>query len=146
MDSDYLKQTFSLISGALHVRLAEKCPKIVRVFSESIHKQAFPIPRELTSSNKLRTYEGFSKWEMEKYALHYLIRNEDNQGQRAIDIKSLDEKFRTIAPEKIDDADIARYQDLVKKASIDELSKYDIVLCTCSVSGSPRIQRYVCFI
>ena len=113
----------------------------MRVYSEHIHHQQFPIPRDYSSSRKRSTYEGLHENEMKQVALHHLIRDPKNQGENARQILALDDKFQRDRPEKISDKDIARYKDLIKRASIDELKKYDVILCCCSVSASPRIYR-----
>ena len=130
-------------------RLAEKCPKIVRVFSEHIHHQEFPIPRDYASSRTNTKYDGLTKAEMRKVALHHLIRDPVNQPDYAEQILALDEKFRQaldknvrhVSAEDIQDKEIAAYKRLIKEASISELKKYDVILCSCSVSASPRIDR-----
>ena len=130
-----------LVLELLLKRFGEKCPKIVRVYSEHIHHQDFPIPRDYSSSRKRSTYEGLKKSDLRRVALHYLIRDPKNQPAFAKQIQELDEKFRRTKAEKISDAEIARYKDLIKQASIAELKKYDVILCCCSVSASPRIYR-----
>ena len=42
----------TVIEQLMH-RLAEKCPKIIRVYSEMLENQVFPIPRECTANNVL---------------------------------------------------------------------------------------------
>ena len=41
--------------------------------------------------------------------------------------------------------EIEKYKKMVTDASVEELKKYDVILCTCTVSASPRIERLVIY-
>ena len=45
------KYVIHVFTEQLKYRLAEKCPKIVRVYSEMLENQVFPIPRDYVVSN-----------------------------------------------------------------------------------------------
>ena len=74
-------------------------------------------------------------------ALHYLIREESNTFHE--EIRRFDKRFKDLKehPEGVTDAEIENYKKLIKNASMEEITKYDIILCTCSASASPRIVR-----
>ena len=74
-------------------------------------------------------------------ALHHLIRKEGNLHAKTI--IEYDNLFRKNlnTPEEISDDQIGKYQNLVKEACIDEIKKYEVILCTTAVSAGPRVTR-----
>jgi hypothetical protein len=67
--------------------LGNKCPKIIRVYSEMLEKQVFPIPRDsafVSGSQKGRQYQLIDKDEHHDVALHHLIRQNTNRFCRRI--------------------------------------------------------------
>lgn len=131
----------------LKARLGSKCPKIIRVYSEVLENQVFPIPRDSMQigSQKGRRYELITKDENKDIALHHLIR--DYGKKFSARIKEFDRIFYDIrqrdCPEEISDEKIEEYQKLVTDAVVHELQSYDVILCTCATSASPRMKRGV---
>ena len=67
--------------------LGSKCPRIVRVYSEMLERQVFPIPRDsaqVGANQKGRRYELIDKDEQHDIALHHLIRQKTNKFHRRI--------------------------------------------------------------
>ena len=67
--------------------LGSKCPRIVRVYSEMLEKQVFPIPRDsahVGPSQRGRRYELIDKDEHHDIALHQLIRKKTNKFYRKV--------------------------------------------------------------
>ena len=90
---------------------------------------------------KGRRYELIDKDENKDIALHHLIRQ--NGKQFAKRIKAFDRRFEQLRdhPEEISDEEVERYQKLITDAAIHELKSFDVILCTCAASASPRMVR-----
>ena len=123
--------------------LGDKCPKILRIYSEMLERQIFPVPRDCNSEKHSsgRRYALYGKEEHKKVALHHLIREKHNKFSSRI--RNFDRLFanNTKTPENVEQEKIDEYKKLIIDASMDEIAKYDIILCTCSVSASNRIVR-----
>ena len=132
-------------SGFLFERLGDKCPKIVRVYSENLEKFEFPIPREsLNIKARHRKYELLGKEMHKEIALHHLVRKEGKNGNRfAKNIKVFDNLFKRNkeTPEEVSDEQVEEYHKLLTDACMAEIKKYDVILATCSASPSNRISR-----
>ena len=129
-------------AGFLFERLGDKCPKIVRVFSENLEKFEFPIPREsLNIKARHRKFELLGKEMHKEIALHHLVRKEGNRFAKKI--KAFDALFarNKNTPENVSDEEVEKYQKLLTDACMAEIKKYDVILATCSASPSNRIQR-----
>jgi hypothetical protein len=112
-------------------------PKIVRVFGPSQMNCDYPIPRDLTKPKDMIKEDKV----LQELSLHHIIRQ---RGKPYSDVlEDFDSKFRENmeTPENVSDAEIARYEKVVKEASVEELKNYDVIFCTCCISSSPRIQR-----
>ena len=66
-------------------------------------------------------------------ALHELIRLPDRNF--AAQIKEFDVKFEK-KPDKVTIKDIRDYKKLVSTASVEELKRAQVILCTCGTSGN----------
>lgn len=117
---------------------------MVRVYSDMLEKQEFPIPRDATQISVQkggRRYDVTSRNEDDRdIALHHLIRRPNNE--HAARIAQYDRLFRKNAatPEEVDEGDVDAYLKLVTKASIEELQKYDVIFCTCAASASKKMK------
>ena len=127
--------------------LGSKCPKIIRVYSEVLENQVFPIPRDSLQggSQKGRRYELITKDENKDIALHHIIRKDGKKFSAKI--SEFDRRFalslKNDSPEDISDDEIEVYTKLITDAVVHELHGYDVVLCTCAASASPRMKRGV---
>ena len=74
-------------------------------------------------------------------SLHELIRKKHNPFHKKI--LMFDRKFRKTSPDDIEDEEVDQYMKLVTDAAVHELNEHEVILCTCSVSASPRILKYV---
>ncbi len=123
--------------------LGDKCPSILRVYSEMLERQIFPIPRDCNSEKQLkgRRYALYGKDYLADVTLHHLIRKPGNKfSKRLLDYDTLFHKNKA-TPEKIEQDTVEAYKKLVTDASMAEIAKYDVILCTCAVSASKRITR-----
>jgi len=89
--------------------LGRKCPKIIRVYSEMMEKQVYPVPRDsaqVGSSQRGRRYELIDKDEHHDIALHHLIRKKTNKFHGRI--KQFDKLFRENrdTPEEVTDEQV----------------------------------------
>lgn len=128
-------------------RLGDKCPKIVRVYSEMRETINFPIPRDLLIKNLKehnqsgRNHNLQDDPEIQKISLHRIIREE---GKPFSDqIKKYDRLFsdNMKTPEEITDEEVRLYQKVILDACTKELKNYDVILSTCSASASARLIR-----
>ena len=68
-----------MISELLQDCFGNKAPKILRIYSEELERQVFPIPRESpVRSGHGRRFELIGSEDQKKIALHYLIRKPGN--------------------------------------------------------------------
>ena len=67
--------SITIISEQLHDCFGKKAPKILRIYSEELERQVFPIPREApVRVGHGRRFELIGSEEQKEVALHYLIR------------------------------------------------------------------------
>ena len=135
--------TFFVITDFMINYLGDECPKILRIYSEMLERQIFPVPRDCNSEKNFngRRYALYGKEDHIKVALHHLIREPHNKFSSRIREFDLLFKNNSKTPENVDQEKIDEYKKLITDASMDEIAKYDIILCTCSVSASNRIVR-----
>ncbi|XP_077997754.1 3'-5' exoribonuclease HELZ2-like [Glandiceps talaboti] len=110
--------------------------EIVRVYSESIERHAFPIPGVPEYPLRNRETEITMSHDHEDVALHYRIRQSTNPNSR--EIKGYDTLFRDpeYSPEL---KEVQKYRGLIADAEKFEFEKSDIILCTCVTAGGRRI-------
>ena len=76
------------VTEMLKSSLGNKCPRIIRVYSEMLEKQLSPVPRDSTEiggNQKGRRYELIqTKMSITTFALHLLIRQKTNTFHRRI--------------------------------------------------------------
>ena len=128
-------------SELLKKSLGGRCPKIVRIYGETLVNQVFPIPRDTlqATNQKGRRYELIDKEEHKDVAMHHLIRRPGKLGNRfATRILAFDKTFAANrqTPENVTDEQIDEYKKLVREASAHELLKHEVILCTCATSAS----------
>ncbi len=134
---------FPWLTELLQERLGDSCPKLVRVYSDALESQVFPIPRDsLYGSCTIgRKYKLVDKESLKGVALHHLIRQDGNSKSKKI--KEFDVRFakNMKTPQNISDKEIEDYMKLTTDAAVEELPKYDIILCTCGAAAGNRITR-----
>jgi len=96
----------------LKTKLGSKCPRIIRVYSEMLENQVFPIPRDslqVGGSRKGRRYELIDKDDQRDISLHHLIRKESNKFARKI--REFDRLFEANhdTPENVTDEKVCFY-------------------------------------
>ena len=103
--------------------------------------QTFPIPRDVDQYTS--PYRLTGQAEEIKYGLHYKIRRKQNS--RASRILKYDWLFRVCKrrQEVVTDEQVADYKKITLKASVEEVGRHDVIFCTCSVSCSSTIAKFV---
>lgn len=104
----------------------------------------FPIPRDslqIGANLSGRRYELIDKDENKDIALHHLIRMKEKKFSARI--RAFDKLFaeKRDTPEEISEEKVDEYKKLITDAAISELKEYDVILCTCAASVSPRMLR-----
>ena len=83
--------------------------KILRIYGNVIEEEAFPIPNQVKPTRKTSPY-GVRK-NLEKVALHFVIRDETKSPAYACKLKQCEDNFERLkkAKEKIADEDVDNY-------------------------------------
>jgi len=97
----------------MKTKLGSKCPRIIRVYSEVLENQVFPVPRDslqVGGSQRGRRYELIDKDEQHDIALHHLIRKESNKFSKKI--RGFDKLFKVNkdTPENVTDEQVCFYR------------------------------------
>lgn len=108
-------------------------PCIVRFYGASVEQKAFSMPGKVFSEKRGMEYKPDT--DMNAISVHHLIRKNK---QYAKDILKYEEHFKR-NPAGIDSESMLRYKALIKAATIDEIKKHDVILCTTSMASSPRL-------
>ncbi|XP_070570215.1 3'-5' exoribonuclease HELZ2-like [Ptychodera flava] len=109
---------------------------IVRVYSESIERKAFPLPGTPEYLLRTKGSEYVMPEEHKDVSLHCLIRQPTNPFHQQL--KDYDKMFRDPGY-SYDGKDMATYSSLVKEAKKIVLQQSDIILCTCISAGAQQI-------
>jgi len=105
----FVTSMYALCLELLKTKLGSKCPRIVRVYSEMLENQVFPIPRDSLQaggSRRGRRYELIDKDDQHDICLHHLIRKKSNKFPKEIqEYDKLFEKNRD-TPENVTDEQV----------------------------------------
>ncbi|XP_019641872.1 PREDICTED: helicase with zinc finger domain 2-like [Branchiostoma belcheri] len=113
--------------------------KIVRVYSELIEKEEFPMPDDPVHPHRCKSEkESKITKEHDDVSLHHLIRKPSNP--YGMEIREYDSRFRD-PNYRMTDADIMNYRDLISKAKVHELKQKHVILCTCTAAASPLMGK-----
>jgi hypothetical protein len=115
--------------------MGEHRPKFVRVYGQTIECDTHQIPgRGFLSKRSIKNQSADPS--LEAVSLHKLIRQPGNTYSdriRALDaLFAKNENRRMPTKEK-------EYVKLIAKASIEEMQKYDVLLCTTAVGANPKL-------
>ncbi|KAK3600373.1 hypothetical protein CHS0354_015990 [Potamilus streckersoni] len=116
-------------------RLEEHCPNIVRMYGRSIEAVDFPIPGK-TFLSKRSMRDSKAADDLTDISLHHLIRKK--RKPYAEDINAFDKRFKL--PDYIPDhKEVQKYVHLLRVATIEELKKHDVILCTTAVASNAKL-------
>ncbi|XP_071821610.1 3'-5' exoribonuclease HELZ2-like isoform X1 [Apostichopus japonicus] len=115
---------------------------IVRVYSESIEQQDFPMPGVSSVERKFGSREEAKMDPQHRnIALHHMIRAHSAPHAQAI--KAIEKNFKKV-PIRITKAvkrTVKELKNLIKSAMIEELKNHQVILCTCNASGRAVLSR-----
>ncbi|XP_067677769.1 3'-5' exoribonuclease HELZ2-like [Haliotis asinina] len=126
-----------LVARLLLRKLGDACPNIIRLYGSNIVAQDYPVPkRTFMSKRSMRDLR--SDPELFHVSLHHMIRKTGKP--HAEEIRMYDKLFRT-NPESVTVSHIKKYGKLVYNAACEELTKCDVILCTCLVAGTRKLTQ-----
>lgn len=113
---------------------------IVRVYSEKVAKEDFPIPhRVLLIKKKFRLEDRVHDIALREISLHHMIRNDKWNSESARYLLEMDERIRN-NPDSVSEEQVAEYVNTISEAESALLRQAHIILLTCSSSGAPRFR------
>ena len=116
--------------------------RLLRVYGEEIEHQQYPLPwapkPPRRSKQQYSVAELKSHPQLASIALHNRIREPENPHSR--EIIDFDDQFRN-SPKSVAEADRQDFVKALTAAELYELNRADIILCTCSTGGAPRLTR-----
>ncbi|KAH3699068.1 hypothetical protein DPMN_074022 [Dreissena polymorpha] len=128
-------KSVDLVARWMLNRMGNYKPNFIRVYGRSIEAMDFPIPgRTFVSKKSTRTLKPDAI--LKSVTLHHLIREKGKK--YAEEIKAMDQFFKknNYAPMP---KEVSRYVHLIREASIDEIRKHDVILCTTAVGSNPKV-------
>lgn len=114
------------------------CPKVIRVYTETMEQQEFPLPKPIPAKKCNITGDCIVPELYRDIALHHIIRRPSNAFSTRIN--EYDMLFR-MYPDDISDEQINEYKAVVSQAEIQEIKNADVILCTCVTSASLKLTR-----
>ena len=107
----------------------------IRVYSKAVEKRDYPGPKFDTEVFQKERTDAKSKPGFEQYALHHIVRNENEE------IGRLDQLFKRLEKErKIPSVEQQNeYRSYIHAAELAVLKRADLILCTCNEASSHRI-------
>ncbi|KAK3600371.1 hypothetical protein CHS0354_015987 [Potamilus streckersoni] len=116
-------------------RLEEHCPNIVRMYGRSIEAVDFPIPGK-TFLSKRSMRDSKAAEDLTDISLHHLIRKK--RKPYAEEINAFEKRFKL--PDYIPDhKEVQKYIHLLRVATVEELRKHDVILCTTAVASNAKL-------
>ncbi|XP_060082174.1 helicase with zinc finger domain 2-like [Ylistrum balloti] len=132
-------KSVDLVARQVLQRLSHLAPRIIRMYGQAYEFLDFPIPGKITCSRRsIRDSKPDEDLKEKGAVLHHVIR--ECGKPYAESLKSFDKKFEnksyTASIEEID-----KYQEILSKATQEELMNYDVILCTASMAGNPKLLK-----
>lgn len=117
----------------MHTQMGKYTPNFVRVYGRSIAAMDFPIPGRKKGNHNTRP-----DLRLKDVSLHQIIRQKGKIHSKEITAfdKEFMESSNTPLPQRMKE-----YTHLIHEASLDEIRKSDVILCTTTVAASPRVLR-----
>ena len=123
--------------GRLRKHQKKDGPSIVRFYGTTIEQATFEIPGKVINDQKGMDYKPDP--DMNDIAVHCLIRT---SGAHAKEILKYEDDFKRNHA-NVTDNKVKEYKKLLRIATIEELSKHDVIFCTTSMATSPRLLNAV---
>ncbi|XP_053394362.1 helicase with zinc finger domain 2-like isoform X2 [Mercenaria mercenaria] len=128
-------RSVDLVAKWMLQRMEHYKPNFIRVYGRSIEAIDFPIPGR-TFLSKRSTRSSHTDPDLKSVALHHLIREKGKK--YAEEIKARDKFFKEHNYEPMPEL-VKEYVHTIREASIDEIRKYDVILCTTAVGANPKV-------
>ncbi|KAJ8039291.1 Helicase with zinc finger domain 2 [Holothuria leucospilota] len=114
---------------------------VIRVYSESIEQQEFPIPGMASAERKWGSgQEAHMDPTLASISLHHRIRSEF--APYAHEIRAMERRFNDPRRRrKVKRKEITQYKKLLQLAEVAELKRHQVILCTCNASGRVNLKR-----
>ena len=103
--------------------------KIARLYGSSIERLDFPVPGRVSLTRHM-TRESKTDENLKDISIHHLIRQPGKKFADKINASSL-----------VDTEEIKAYIQLVREATIEELSHYDVIFCTTAMATSVKLLK-----
>lgn len=133
----FLRYNIFIYTEWMLSRMGKLCPNIIRVYGRSIESIDFPIPGR-TFLSKRSTRNQTADKSLKSVTLHHLIRRKGNK--HAKDINEFDNLFRD-SNYALQPDNVRKYLHFVREASIEEIRKYDVIICTTAVGSNPKVLK-----
>jgi len=115
--------------------------RLVRVYTETIEYEEFPMPGHVTS---YKTHAGLVDASLRSVSLHHLVRHSDSP--TVFFIRKIDQRVRNYHDNNDDDVDevvtsqeLELYRAAIKEREKELLMAADVILCTCVVASEARL-------
>ncbi|XP_033737774.1 helicase with zinc finger domain 2-like isoform X4 [Pecten maximus] len=134
-------KSVDLVANQVLQRLSQSdlAPRIIRMYGQAYEFLDFPVPGKISCSHRsIRDSKPDEALKGKGVVLHHVIR--ESGKTYADELRSFDRKFKaesyTASIEEID-----KYQEILSKATQEELQNYDVILCTTSMAGNPKLLK-----
>ena len=134
------------------LKLGKSCPRLVRIYSETIEQEEFPLPGDVVCQRHRRQQAYTISEDIKHVALHHMVR-EPSHCSQAMTIVDFDERIRKYkaGDHSIEPVDPEMYAEVLLSAMREVLKSCQIVLSTCNGSASKRVKcetniKQVCLI
>ncbi|NXI53091.1 HELZ2 Helicase, partial [Chloroceryle aenea] len=111
--------------------------KPLRVYGEAIEAMEYPYPGSNRHLYRRSLRDAKPKHELSKIILHHRIRQPSNPYW--MEIVRFDHRMRN--GEEITEDETKRHKRTLQDARAYELSRHDVILCTCSSSAAPSLEN-----
>ncbi|NWX22834.1 HELZ2 Helicase, partial [Aegotheles bennettii] len=114
-----------------------KSLKPLRVYGEAIETLEYPYPGSNRNISRKALRDAKPKCELSEIILHYRIRRPPNPFHKMI--CNFDAQVKN--GEEITEVEIKKYKKNLMDARDYELANHDVILCTCSASSAPALEK-----
>ncbi|XP_069126262.1 3'-5' exoribonuclease HELZ2-like isoform X4 [Argopecten irradians] len=119
--------------------ISHDAPKLIRMYGQAYEYLDYPVPGKISSSHRSIRDSKPDEYLIDKnVVLHHVIREPGKP--YAAELKEFDKKFHDNSrAASIEDID--KYQEILSKATREEIKNYDVILCTTSMAGNPKLLK-----
>lgn len=122
-----------IFEGRLRRYKVDGGPSIIRFYGSSVEESVFGLPGKDVVEQYGSDYKPDP--DMDEISVHHLVRQ---HGDYSEEIRKAEARFKQ-HPHCIDSKTLLHYRDMLRNATIDEIKKHDVILCTLSMATSPKL-------